>query len=157
MLQANTNGANAMPDTTGGRQNGKFVAGKSGNPRGRPLGARNKATIAAEALLDGEAAAITRKAIELAIAGDVAALKLCLERILPCRKSHPVRLSLPEVRSATDVDNAVAKVIKAMAAGDLTPEDATQIAGVLEVRRRSIETVDLETRMAELEVKAQAA
>jgi hypothetical protein len=43
-----------------------------GNP-GRPKGSRNKATLAAEALLDGEAEALTRKAIELALAGDVTA------------------------------------------------------------------------------------
>jgi hypothetical protein len=43
-----------------------------GNP-GRPKGSRNKATLAAEALLDGEAETLTHKAIELAKGGDTTA------------------------------------------------------------------------------------
>jgi hypothetical protein len=58
-----------------------FKPGQSGNPSGRPHGSRNKATLALEALLDGEGEAITRKAIEKALEGDTAALRLCLERI----------------------------------------------------------------------------
>jgi len=60
-----------------------FQPGQSGNPDGRPKGARNAATVAAEVLLDGEAEAITRKCVELAKEGDTVALRLCLERILP--------------------------------------------------------------------------
>lgn len=51
-----------------------------GNP-GKPRGARHKATQAALALLDGEAATLTRKAVEMALEGDTTALRLCLERI----------------------------------------------------------------------------
>ena len=66
------------------KQRGRpFKPGQSGNPLGRPKGARNRATIAAEALLDGEAEALTRKAIELALDGDTTALRLCLERLMP--------------------------------------------------------------------------
>jgi hypothetical protein len=64
--------------------------GQSGNPYGRPRGARNRATVVAERLLDGEADALTRKAIELAKEGDTTALRLCIERILPARKDRPV-------------------------------------------------------------------
>jgi hypothetical protein len=63
----------ALPVPAGGqqaREGGRFRPGVSGNPRGRPTGSRNQATLAAAALLDGEAEAITRKAIELTLAGD---------------------------------------------------------------------------------------
>ena len=43
-----------------------FKPGKSGNPSGKPKGARNKTTVAMEKLLDDDAATITSKAIELA-------------------------------------------------------------------------------------------
>jgi hypothetical protein len=56
-----------------------FKPGQSGNPDGRPKGARNRATIAAERLLDGEADTLTRKAIQLAQQGDTTALRLCIE------------------------------------------------------------------------------
>ena len=52
---------------------------KKGNPGRRP-GSRNKATVAVEALLDGEAEKLTRKAIEMALAGDTVAMRLCLDR-----------------------------------------------------------------------------
>jgi hypothetical protein len=58
-----------------------FEPSQSGNPAGKAKGTRNKVTLAIEALLDGEAEALTRKAIELAKAGDILALRLCMFRI----------------------------------------------------------------------------
>jgi len=60
-----------------------FRPGESGNPAGRPRGARNRTTLAAEQLLDGEAEVLTRKAIELAKEDNLSALRLCIDRILP--------------------------------------------------------------------------
>jgi len=133
------------------KQGGQFKPGQSGNPSGRPHGSRNKATLALEAILDGEGEAITRKVIEKALEGDTTALRLCLERIYPPRKSRPITLELPKIESADDVAKAQGTVIGAMAIGDITPEEATVVAGVLEAKRRSIETCELETRMAALE------
>ena len=59
-----------------------FEKGRSGNPAGRPCGARNKATLAAEALFDSEAEALSRKAVELALGGSEGALRICLDRII---------------------------------------------------------------------------
>ena len=74
----------------------KFEKGRSGNPSGRPVGSRNAATLAAEALLAGESEALTRKAIELALDGDATALRLCIERIVPKRNDRPIQFALPE-------------------------------------------------------------
>jgi hypothetical protein len=49
-----------------------FQKGQSGNPDGRPKGSRNATTLALETLLDGQATALTQKAIDLALAGDMA-------------------------------------------------------------------------------------
>ena len=72
-----------------------FQKGQSGNPKGRPKGARNKATLAMETLLNGEAATLTRKTVEMALAGDTTALRLCLDRIMPPRKDRAVLPSSP--------------------------------------------------------------
>src|SRR5438874_12919139 len=64
--------------------------GTSGNPAGRPAGSRNRTTLAVQALLDGEAEALTRKAIELASNGDLNALRLCLDRVIPIRRDQPL-------------------------------------------------------------------
>src|ERR1043166_9359171 len=88
-------------EITTGKQRGRpFQKGCSGNPQGRPLGARNAATVIAEQLLDGEAEAITRKVIELAKQGDLTAVRLCLERIVPPRRDRPVHFTLPAISSA---------------------------------------------------------
>jgi Family of unknown function (DUF5681) len=84
-----------------------FPKGQSGNPGGRPRGSSNRATRAAEMLLDGEATALTRKAVELALAGDQAALRLCLDRTVAPRRERAVELALPPIRGADDVLAAI--------------------------------------------------
>jgi hypothetical protein len=71
---------------------GQFTKGTSGNPGGRPPGSRNRATLLMETLLEGEAEQLTRKAIELALAGDLNALRLCLDRLLPPSKDRLISL-----------------------------------------------------------------
>jgi hypothetical protein len=121
-----------------------------GNP-GKPKGTRHKATQAALALLEGEAEALTRKAVEMALAGDGAALRLCLDRIAPPRRDAPVTFALPPMQSAADAAQAAGAVLDAVADGDLTPIEAAQIMGLVETYRRTLETCDLEARVAALE------
>jgi hypothetical protein len=133
-----------------------FPKGKSGNPAGKPCGARHKTTLAAEALLDGEAKRLTRKAIELALAGDTTALRLCLERIAPPQKSRRVAFDLLKVDAPQDLVPAFAAVVAAMSAGELAPDEAAVVAGVLEAKRKAIEMVDIERRLAALEERSRA-
>jgi hypothetical protein len=121
-----------------------------GNP-GKPTGARHKITLAVESLLDGEAERLTRKAIDLALAGDVTALRLCLDRIAPLRKGRPVSFALPDVRSPQGLTDALAAILEAMAAGELTTEEASAICAILDIQRRSLETVELESRLVAIE------
>ncbi|MGO9427565.1 DUF5681 domain-containing protein [Rhodoblastus sp.] len=121
------------------KQRGRpFQPGQSGNPAGKPKGARNRSTIAAEALLDGEAKALTRKAIELALGGDTAALRLCMERLLPPRKDRPISLELPPIASAGDVAKAVRAVLAAVAEGRITLSEAGEVMGLIELCRRTV-------------------
>ena len=96
------------PENTGRDQAGRWRKGASGNRAGKPRGARHKATLAAETLLEGEAQALSRKAVELALRGDVSALRLCLDRIVPPRKDRPVYFELPKMQEAKDAVNASA-------------------------------------------------
>jgi Family of unknown function (DUF5681) len=128
-----------------------FQKGQSGNPSGRPKGSRNKATLAAEALLDGEAEALTRKAVEIALAGDTTALRLCLERLMPARKHRPVTFALPHLETAADAVKATAALVQAVADGDLTPSEAAELAKLVEGFRSALTTAELEERLAKLE------
>jgi uncharacterized protein DUF5681 len=116
-----------------GRARGRpFEKGRSGNPAGRRIGSLNKATSAAAALLEGESEALTRKAVELALAGDPTAMRLCLERILaPCRE-RTVEFELPPIESAADIVTAMKAVTSALAGGAITPGEAATIAAVVD-------------------------
>lgn len=141
------------PASTRRQHGGRFAPGASGNPAGRPAGSRHKATLAVEALLEGEAEALTRKAIELALAGDGPALRLCLERVAPVRKGRPVRLDLPAVNTLADMADAQSAILAAMAAGEVTTDEGADLAKVLEAVGASIERRELEARIAKLEGK----
>jgi Family of unknown function (DUF5681) len=120
-----------------------FKSGQSGNPEGRPKGARNKATVAAERLLDGEAEALTRKAIDLAKQGDTTALRLCIERILPTRKDRPVSFDMPRIETVADSVKAAAAIASAVADGELTPMEAAELSKVVDGYTRAVETARL--------------
>lgn len=137
------------------RNNGRDSAGRfdAGNP-GRPKGARNKVTVLAEKLMADEAEAIVRSVVDAARNGDMVAAKLVLERLAPVRRGRPVTLDLPEVRTAEDVFAAMSATISAMADGDITPEEAAVVAGVLDTKRKTIETLEIERRLEALERKA---
>ena len=123
-----------------------------GNP-GKPQGTRHKATMAALALLDGEAEALTRQAVTMALAGDTTALRLCLERIAPPRRDAPVTFDLPPMETARDAASAAGAELAAVASGDLTPTEGAHVMGLIETYRRTLETTELEARLAALEGK----
>jgi len=132
----------------------KFQPGQSGNPAGKAKGTRHKATMAAEALLDGEAEGLTRKAVEMALAGDGPALRICLERILPPRKDRPVSFALPEMKTAADAVNAMGAVANAVASGELTPGEAAEFAKLIDTFTRTLETFEFDERLRKLEERA---
>ena len=136
---------------TGKLQGTKWKKGQSGNPAGKKPGTRHRATLAIEKLLDGEGEALTRKAIELAKNGDLTAIKLCLDRIIPPRKSRPININLPDVKTAEGVAAAQATVVQAVGSGLIVPEEGLVLSSILEARRRAIETQEHEARLNELE------
>ena len=121
-----------------------------GNP-GRPKGSLNKTTMAVQSLLDGQAQALTQKAIGLALEGDMLAIRICLDRIIPIRKSRPISINLPDTKTAVGVADAQSTVVKTVAEGEITPEEGKVLADILEARRRSIETQEHEARLKKLE------
>lgn len=139
-------------ENTGKKQRGQpFQKGQSGNPAGKPKGRRNRATMIAEALLDGQAEGLIQKAIEMALEGYTVALRLCLERILQPRKDRPIRLTLPSIQSAQDTVTAMSRIIEAATTGQIDPHQAQTLAALIETQRKAVETLDLEQRIAALE------
>tara|TARA_R110000824_G_scaffold138933_2_gene303859 strand:+ start:485 stop:931 length:447 start_codon:yes stop_codon:yes gene_type:complete len=137
------------PKNNGQKSDGTFAPGNKMG--GRPKGARNKTTLAVEAMLDGEAEAITRKAIDMAMEGDGPAIRLCLERLLPARKDSPVVFALPPIATVLDAVTASTALLFAVADGDVTPEEAGKIMGLLTAHKQLVELCDLESRVREIE------
>ena len=139
-----------MSDTD--RKSGRNADGTfgRGNPGKRP-GTRHRATQAALALIDGEGEALTRKAIEMALSGDTVALRLCLERLAPPRKDAPVRFELPPMEAATNAAAAMGAILASVASGDLTPSEASSLAGLVDTYRKALEATELEARLRALE------
>ena len=132
----------------------QFGEGQSGNRAGRPKGARNRTTIALEALLAGEAESITRKAIELAHDGDTVALRLCLDRLIPVRKDRPITFELPEIATATDLTKATSALLAGVASGEITPSEAAELSKLVDAHVRAIEAEDFAKRLTALEQAA---
>jgi hypothetical protein len=130
--------------------------GPVGQPAGRRAGSRNNKTLAAAVLLAGEAEALTRRAVELALAGDPTAMRLCIERILPPCRERPVRFALPPIESAADIAPAMKAVTSELAAGIITPGEAATIAAVVDTFVRAIETSDFERRLRIIETELPA-
>ena len=144
--------ASDAAENTAPKQRGRpFRLGASGNPKGRPKGARNRATVTAEALLDGEAEAISRKLIEKALEGDTTALQLCLDRILPPRRDRPVAFDLPKIESAAEALSASSAVLASCAAGALSPLEAAEIMGLVSTHMHTLELTEIEVRLTALE------
>ena len=131
-----------------------FEPGGPGGP-GRPQGSRNKATLALDKIADDAGETILRKMVEAAEGGDMRAAELVLSRIWPARKGRPITLALPSIKNAADIVFALGAVADAVAAGDVTPDEGSAVANVLETKRRSIETADLERRIEALETEKQ--
>ena len=114
----NSRGENTAANS-GNLKASKWKPGQSGNPKGKPKGCKHKATRFAEALISGEAEAIVRKAVEGALAGDAACLRLCLDRLAPPVKELPLSIELPPIAGAADAVQALSRVIQSVAKGDI--------------------------------------
>jgi len=133
-------------------KNGRNTDGKFSNENaGRPKGSRNKATIAIESLLEGQAEALTQTAISKALEGDSIALRLCMDRIAPPMKDKPVVFPLPKMQDAMDASQAAGSVLSAVSDGTLTPIEGARVMGLIDSYRRALELTDIEQRLHTLE------
>lgn len=141
-------------ENTGEKQRGKpFQPGQSGNPQGRPRGALNKTTLALRAIMAEQAEAVIETLINQALAGDVAACRAILERLVPvCRESSvdAGAVALPPL-TGENLPKAVGAVVEAVAGGALTPSQGQALVSMLDGFRKSVELAEIEARLTALE------
>jgi hypothetical protein len=129
----------------------QFEKGQSGNPSGRPVGIRDKRTAMRE-LLQPHAPDLIAKAVEMAKGGDAAALRICLDRLLPAAKPKDEAIELPGMTGSPADRGRV--VLDALAAGEVTPDEAGAVMQALAAQVRIVEADELEKRITALEQAA---
>jgi hypothetical protein len=113
-----------------------WLKGQSGNPAGRPSRAR-QAAVVAEALIGRKTVPLTNKLIELALSGDRAALRLCLDRIVPARREPPIDLDLPWIKDRAELLDALRLIADATASGALTSSQSAALSRMVSALRQS--------------------
>jgi hypothetical protein len=145
-----SNAENSAP-----KQRGRpFPPGQSGNPAGKPKGARHAALMALDAIGAEGAADVMRAVVDAAKAGDMTAANILLRRLWPERKGRPVAVALPPILDATGLLAALAAITAAVGDGELSPEEGQAMATILETQRRAIETIELDQRITALEARS---
>lgn len=141
-----------MTDNTGKIQVGRFQKGQSGNPNGRPKGSRNKASLIVQSMIEGEAEEIAKKLLEMAKQGEMQAIKMIVERLLPPMKELPLNadLSIAGINEASDITASYSSLFDDVAAGEITLSEAKELANLLEGKRKAIETLEVKARLDEL-------
>lgn len=129
-----------------------FVKGKSGNPAGRAKGVPDRRT-KLRGLLEPHAPALIERVLSAALAGDMIAMRLCLDRCCPALKpitqAEPINIDL----SGSPVDQSRA-VLQAVADGKIAIEEATQLLAGIASSMKILEVSELETRLEALEAVA---
>ena len=128
-----------------------FQPGQSGNPTGRPRGARNKASMLADMMVQDRIEEMMGVMIENALKGNMLALRLCTNRAAPPARQRPISFELPLLKTAADAVSALAAIAAAVAEGELTAGEADVLNKIVENFRLTLEASVFEERMAELQ------
>jgi hypothetical protein len=144
-----------VAENSGSNQGGRFQPGQSGNPAGKPRGARHKTTLLAEKLMQDDAEGVVKRVIEAAKGGDMTAARIVLDRIAPARRDSPVTIALPKIESAADAAKAMAAILAAVASGTVTPSEADQVAKIVAAFVSTLEASEFEARLRALEQREQ--
>jgi hypothetical protein len=134
-------------DMFGGVEAEELETAPRKNKIGKPKDVINHEALMLRSLLNGEAEAIARKAIEKALGGDSTAIRTVLERVLPARKDALIKIKLPHIKNTKDVTKAVATIIDAVANGEITPNEGKALTSLIEDFRKSYETENIEDRL----------
>jgi hypothetical protein len=146
----------ATPANSGRNADGTFAKGNSANPAGKPKGTLHRTTRAVLEMMQGEAEAVTRKAIDLALAGDSVAMRLVMERLVSPIRERPVTLAMPKISAASDLIAAASALTDAVASGDITPGEAASLSTLVGNVSKAIETIELSERLAKIEERLAA-
>jgi hypothetical protein len=130
------------------KENTKFKAGVSGNPKGRPKD-KTPATQLRKSIID-DMPEIILKLVEQAKDGDTAAAKILLDRCVPALKPQAMAISLPVNGTLAEQGG---EIIRATLSGHIPPDIGAQLITALANQSKIIEIDELTQRIEALELK----
>ena len=119
--------------------------------KGRPKGSRNKRATQAQQILDQYTEPLMRKCVAKAMEGDMRAIGLCIERILPAMREPGVRLRMPKLENVKDHDLAQQRIVGNVANGNITPSEGEKIHTMIQNQRNNVQDREFDARIAEVE------
>ncbi len=134
----------------GRNEKGQFSKGN--NAGGRTKGARNKSTLTALELMNGQIEQITQTLINKALEGDLHAIKLILERLIPICKENPLEtVSMPKITKSEDLPQATQSILDLLSSGEILPSQASALTNALATHAKGLELFELSERIRKLE------
>lgn len=92
-----------------------------------------------------------RKAITLALGGNIVMLKLLVGRILP--RERLIEVDLPPMKLADDGVETLGRIVKAVSDGRISPSESAALATVVNFYTTAIDTADVVKRLDVLEAR----
>lgn len=125
-----------------------FERGQSGNPAGRPRGVQDART-QWRGELEKHGTELVAKAVELALAGDSQALKLCIDRAIPAYRpaAEPVTFEM----TGDTLTEKAESILTAVAAGEVDPQTGKALVDAIGSLVKVTEIDDITRRLAQLE------
>ena len=141
-----------MPENTGKIQgNTQFKKGQSGNPKGKPKGARHRASLMAEMLFESEIEEVCHCVIEQAKEGNMQAARIILDRLLPPKKDRPINFKLPMISNAADALEASRLICHAVGNGEITPLEVESLSKIVKIQAKNIDLFNFGNRIEAIE------
>ena len=128
-----------------------FREGQLDQPRWPTQGFAQQVDQAALAIMEADAETISRKAVELALGGDLTAIRIVLDRLVAPRRDRPVEIALPKIVAASDLVAAASAIVEAIAEGTVTPSEAAALSTAVSGVAKAVETFELAERLTRLE------
>lgn len=129
-----------------------FKAGESDNPKGRPKGTGHRQQLFS-GLIEPHKEALFETALNLALSGNKAMLRLLLEHVLPAKSIGDVVLEMPtEEKESLDTLTAWGKtILHSVFEGKINPEQGKVLMTLIESQIKTVELAALSQRMAAVE------